>query len=216
MMKHKTLFFAIGIALLPFILNAQQRFRAGIIAGVTASQINGDNSAGYNKPGLVAGFRVVSRIGERTDGSIELLFAQRGAQSELVRDNFNPNNFALTLNYIEVPVQWHYKDWLIEGDNESEDYYRVAFDLGLSYARFFSSRFRGEPNGIEVVSKDYLKKNDISLVLGANVFFTQHLGITLRYVRSLGAMYNPKDWNPAPIANSWIGHCLYLQGVYLF
>jgi hypothetical protein len=216
MMKHKTLFFALWVALFPLVLVAQPRFRGGIVAGVTASQINGDNSAGFNKPGVTAGFRVVSRIGERTDASIEMLFSQRGAQSQLIKDNYNPYTFALTLNYIEIPIQWHYKDWLIEGNNPSEDYYRVAFDFGLSYARFFSSKFKGEPNGIEAVSKGYLNKNDLSLVVGANVFFTRNFGITLRYVHSLNAMYNPGDWKTPPIKNSWIGHCVYLQGVYLF
>jgi hypothetical protein len=198
------------------ITQAQQRFKGGVVLGLTASQIDGDLSAGYNKLGLTSGFRVNARLKERMDASVEMLFSQRGAQSELIKDEFNPFNYSLTLNYIEVPVQWHYKDWLVEGDDASDNYYRVSFNAGLSYARFFGSRFKGEPNGISVVAADYLKKDDISFLLGANFFFNRHFGITFRYVRSIGLMYDARDWNPAPAARSWNGHCLYFQTCYLF
>lgn len=214
MMNRNALFFS--LLLMAGWLQAQPRFRAGIIAGVSASQINGDNSAGYNKPGLIAGFRALSRLGDRSGASMELLFAQRGSQKQVIKDNFDPNFFALTLNYIEIPLQWHYYDWLVEGDNASSDYYRISFNAGFSYARFFSYRFRGEPNAIETVAKSYLNKNDVSLLLGFNFFFTRNLGITFRYVRSLGAIYNPKDFQSPPLKDALIGHCLYLQGVYLF
>jgi len=216
MMNHKYLFILFFIGFLPLFLTAQARFRGGIIAGVSASQIDGDNSAGYNKPGLVTGLRVLARLGPRADASIEMLYAQRGSQSEIIRDNYNPNNFSLTLNYIEVPIQWHYNDWLVEGDDASGDFYRISFNAGLSYARYFSYKFKGEPNGIERVANGFLKKNDISLLLGANFFFTKHFGLTLRWVRGIGAMYNPNDWKTPPIKNAWLGHCLYLEGVYMF
>ena len=35
----------------------RQRFKAGVIAGITAAQIDGDASAGYNKVGLQGGLR---------------------------------------------------------------------------------------------------------------------------------------------------------------
>lgn len=215
-MNRKYIFILVLGCFLPVFLTAQSRFRAGIVAGVSASQIDGDNSAGYNKPGLVTGLRVLARLGTRTEGSIEMLFAQRGSQSEIIRDQYNPFNFSLTLNYVEVPIQWHYNDWLIEGDDASGDFYRVSFNAGLSYARFFSAKFNGEPNGIDRVANGFVKKNDLSLLLGANFFFTKHFGITLRYVRGIGAIYNPKDWKTPPSPDAWLGHCIYLQAAYMF
>lgn len=198
------------------LVQAQPRFSAGLVAGLTASQIDGDNSAGYNKLGLQAGLRVLARLGERSAGSIEMLFAQRGSQSEFVRDQYNPNNFALTLNYVEVPIQWQYNDWLVEGDDPSENFYRMSFNAGLSYARFFNARFKGEPNGIDRVANGFLKKNDVSLLVGANFFFNRHFGITLRWVKGVAAMYNPSDWTSPPLKDAWLGHCLYFQSVYMF
>lgn len=215
MLPSKVIVLLFAVAL-PTSTFSQPRFRGGLILGVSASQINGDNSAGYNKPGLVGGLRVVGRLKEKSEGSLELLFAQRGAQSEIIREQYNPFQFSLTLNYVEVPLQWHYKDWLIQGESPREDYYRVAFNLGLSYARYLGSRFRGESTGLEVVAREYLNKNDVALNVGFHYFFTRHTGLTLRYVRSLWPLYNPSDWNPAPYKDAWIGYCLYLQGVYLF
>ncbi|MCB0529350.1 MAG: PorT family protein [Saprospiraceae bacterium] len=203
-------------ALTPALLAAQPRFRAGLIAGLTASQIDGDLSAGYNKLGFQAGLRTTARLTPKTEGSIEFLFVQRGSQSELVRDQFNPYNFSLTLNYVEVPLQWHYKDWLVEGDGNDEDYYRVSLNLGLSYARFMNASVDDELSGVNVVVPDYLKKNDFSFLIGASFFATRHIGLTVRYVRSIGYMYDPRDWDPAPAQKAWNAHSLYFQTMYMF
>jgi len=194
---------------------SQQRFRAGVILGVTASQIDGDNSAGYNKLGLQTGLRAVARLKGRTEASIEFLFTQRGSQSELIKDEFS-NFFSLTTNYLEVPVQWHFKDWLIEGEEGEPDYYKVSFNGGFSYGRLLGTKVNDDLSAIRVIAPDYLKKNDFSFVLGANFFATRHFCLTLRYVRSIGYMYDPRDWNPAPAKSAWNSHCLYFQTAWMF
>jgi Outer membrane protein beta-barrel domain len=199
----------------PAFLLGQQRFRAGIILGVNASQIDGDRSAGYNKLGLQTGLRAISRLKGRTEASIEFLFSQRGCQSELVKDEFS-NFFSLTTNYLEVPVQWHYKDWLIEGEGDEPDYYKVSFNGGFSYARLLGTKVNDDLSAIRVIAPDYLKKNDISFLLGANFFANRHLCFTFRYVRSIGFMYDPRDWNPAPAQSGWNSHSLYFQSAWMF
>ncbi len=197
--------------------NRDQRFGAGLIAGVTASQIDGDESAGYNKLGIQAGARGTVRLGKRTEGSVEILYTQRGAKSRFVKDRYDPNIYSIRLDYIEVPVQWHFKDWLIEGEDRDPDWYKASFNIGLMYARYMGKgKARGELNGLDVVALDYLKRDDLSFVIGANLLSNRHLGFTFRYFRSLFPMYNPKDYNPAPYKNSLISHCLHFQIFYLF
>lgn len=198
-------------------LAAQPRFKAGIVAGVTASQIDGDLSAGYNKLGLQGGLRVIARLHKKTEASVEFLFSQRGAQRELVKNKFGDPQYPVALNYVEVPLQWHYKDWLIEGENESDNYYKMSFNIGLSYGRLIGTRLKDGPeNPFYGLVPDYIKKNDFSFVIGFNFFAGKHLGFTARYNRSIGFMYDPRDWANPPYDRAWNGHCLYFQTVYLF
>jgi Outer membrane protein beta-barrel domain len=193
---------------------AQARFRGGAVFGLSASQIDGDQLAGYDKLGLTGGLRVSSRLKKRSAASLEILFSQRGAQTELIKDKYTPN-YSLTLNYVEVPLQWHYMDWLVEGDNESDSYYKVSFNAGFSWARFMGSRNNDVDSWFGGVAPDYVNKNDISLLLGANFFANKHLGFTFRYVRSLNFIYNPEKWERPPVSRAWLGHCLYFQAFYM-
>ena len=210
---QKKLFFLL-LVFLPLLVAAQPRFRAGAVVGLTASQIDGDLSAGYNKLGLQSGLRVITRLKGRMEASMEILYTQRGCQNELIPNDYDPNPFALTLNYIEVPIQWHFKDWLIEYDDANFNYYKVAFNAGLSYARLFSSKADDEFNWLNSVAPDYLTKNDLSLVLGANFFVNRHFGFTVRWNRSLVLLYDSRT-SPQG-GKSWNQHCLYFQTVYVF
>jgi hypothetical protein len=197
---------------------SQQRFAAGVIGGLTASQIDGDESAGYNKLGIQAGIRTIAHLGKKTDMSVEMLFSQRGCQSTLIKDQFDPFHFSLALNYVELPVQFHYKDWLVEYDDPKLNFYRVSANIGLSYARLINHKYDGEDNYFvyQVVESPYLKKYDLSILAGFSYFFSRHFGLTFRYNRSLLYMYDPRGVTQAPWSRAWNGHCLYFQGVYLF
>lgn len=208
------IFFALWLLCAAASAQTSPRFGAGVIAGLTASQIDGDQSAGYNKLGLQAGLRGLTRLGRRTDLSIEFLYAQRGSQNTLFNNGQQLSPFRLTLNYVEIPVQLHYKDWYIEDDDNG--FWRVSFNAGLSYARFINAKTANDGSALYDVVPDYLKKNDISLLLGANFFTNRHWGFTFRYVRSLGLMYDYRDWPNPPVDRGWLGHCLYMQGVYMF
>jgi hypothetical protein len=190
----------------------EQRFRAGIIAGLTASQIDGDESYGYNKLGLQAGVRAAAILNKRAESSIELLFAQRGARNELIPNNINPNNFSLTLNYVEVPLQFHYKDWFV--DDDEDGFYRVVVNGGLSYGRLINFRVSDDLSFIEVVAP-YVNKNDFNYLLGATIYANRHLGFTIRASRGIGFIYNPAKWDTPPSARKWYSHALYFQAVYM-
>jgi len=196
----------------------EQRFGAGLIAGVTASQIDGDESAGYNKLGLQAGARGIVRLTKRTDASVEILYTQRGAKSRFVKDRFDPSvPYSIRLDYIEIPVQWHFKDWRVDGEGRAPDWYKASFNIGLMFARYMGAgKPKGEVMGLDIVANDYLKRNDLSFVIGANLLTSPHFGFTFRYMRSLFSMYDPRDYNPAPYQNSLISHALNFQMFYLF
>ena len=203
-MFYKTLFFCLLI--LPGLLTAQERFKAGIIFGANAAQINGDLSAGFNKLGLSTGLRGVVVLKEKMELSIDMLFSQRGSRS--TEKEVLP--FKILLNYIEVPVAFNYMDWRSEG----EDYYKLHFHAGLSYSRLISQKVEDEaPGGLESL-EPFFKSNDISILLGATFYTGPKLGFTFRYSRSFFPIFKRTD--NTPNSNSLLGYFLTFHALYLF
>ncbi len=166
---------------------AQPRFSARAMAGLTASQIDGDVSAGYHKVGLQGGVGVSARLKGKHSSSIEFLFSQRGCRNQ---PQYFPI-FSTTLNYVEVPVQWHYSDWLVYGENRKPDWYRASFNAGLSYGRLIGYQDKYKDGyGISAALED-LNTNSVCLILGATIYATRHLGWSFRYNRALNLLYKP-------------------------
>ncbi|MEQ1746806.1 MAG: outer membrane beta-barrel protein [Saprospiraceae bacterium] len=223
MRTHTTTMFSaapclVALAILGFFFHntasaqRQQRFKAGIIAGVTASQIDGDASAGYHKVGLQGGLRGIVVLKPRQEASVEILFSQRGSRNQ----PDYPPTFSTTLNFIEVPLQWHYRDWANNGDLENPDFFRIYFNVGLSYSRLLS--YADDPNssiaGITPALPD-LNKDSFCFLVGASFFASKHIGFTFRYHRAFNALYSPGKPG-TNFANSLNEHYLAFQTMYVF
>ena len=199
------------MAILP--LQAQtQRFKAGLVLGVNASQINGDDVAGFDKLGLRGGIRGVAVLGERTDLSVDILFSERGSASELIAGNAGFRLLVRT-RYVEVPVLFHYRDWLSD-----KGHYQVHVAGGLSYGRLFSSFVEGF--GIIEEEQTNFNANDISIVAGIGYAPSPKFELAIRYNRSLTPLYNnQKHLNTAGIPKFkymlW-GYFLNFDMIYLF
>ena len=183
-----------------------QRFKAGLIAGFNAAQINGDQSAGFNKFGLLGGLRGVTILNEKMEISLELLFSQRGSRSS---NNENVIPFKISLNYVEIPVLFNYLDWL-EGDGE---YYKLHFHAGFSYGRLLSFEIDGGTTGLTLLG-DFFRENDVSFLAGATFYANKHLGFTARYTRSLFPMFERSD--NSPNADPLTGYFFTFHTVYMF
>lgn len=181
MIRNGLLILCLGV-LLPGFLAAQQRFKAGVIIGTNASQINGDDLAGYNKLGLRAGLRGLVDLGERSDLAIDILFSERGASSELFPNNMFLRRLVRT-QYIEVPVLFIFRDWLSD-----EGHYKVHAAGGLSYGRLFNSSV--ETFAVVEDEQENFSDNDLSLVLGVGFAPTPKIEFAVRYNRSLIPLYN--------------------------
>ena len=77
-----------------------QEFNAGISAGISTSQVSGDNLAGFNKAGIILGGFVNRKINNLLMVQMEMIYIQKGSSNP----NQNVNNLAdIHLDYIEIP-----------------------------------------------------------------------------------------------------------------
>jgi len=114
-----------------------QAFTGYVTAGANANQINGDDLAGYNRLGAFAGIGVLSDISDRWRWSLTIAYSQHGSRASAREGQRMSSPFmAIALDYVAVPVNIHYMDWL----SDDETYYRLEFLLGVEYHRLINSK----------------------------------------------------------------------------
>lgn len=192
---------------------SQQRFRAGLVAGLNASQILGDNVGGYNRLGVQGGMRALAVLTDRTDISFEILYSQRGSYNKDGSPVCYNGPVEIATRYIEVPVLFSFKDWL----NEEEDYYRIQASAGFSFGRLMSASSIGSCHDDLT---DLFSKNDFSFTCGAEYFSSKRLSFGMRWSRSINWLYNRKKGDalePNPRnENSLRGFFLSFRTAYIF
>ena len=84
-----------------------QSFNGGLEAGVTASQVDGDLQAGFNKFGLNAGLFVEQRFNRTWGGSLGFKYIQKGSHKAADVENGDELEFTIQLDYVEIPLLAH-------------------------------------------------------------------------------------------------------------
>lgn len=181
------------------------RFTATVVAGMNISQIDGDAVAGYNKIGLNAGVRGGVRLGRKVELATEILFSQKGSATGT--GSFNP--FTIHLDYVEVPVLIYYKDWDVE-DANGNTFQRMMFGAGLSYSRLLNINVKNN-GGLDL---DNFARNDLMVMLDANVFITKNFGLNVRWARSLATIYNDNPDGEQP--DYVINRSIIIRALYKF
>lgn len=186
MIRHRIFLITLFLLLLAGIRLEGQRFGAGIVAGLNASQIQGDASAGFNRLGVRAGLRGIVFLTEKSGFGLDLLYSARGSTSDLFAGN-NSLRFVIHLDYVEVPVWFYYQDWLAP-----DGFYRLQASAGLSYGRLFNTRVTDA--GVLVDEQDNFSRNDLSLHLGIAYRLSKKFSLEAHYTRSLIPLYNNRKY----------------------
>ena len=168
----KTFLIACAILLSFTTTYAQPKFRAGLIVGLNGSQISGDNMAGFNKGGLLAGLYVDYPFNEYWSGGFEMLFNMKGSKDS---SGGIGTWVELELGYIEIPliVKCHL--------NKKFELYGGPTAGYLMYSVFYP---KGSGLG-GTETADFLKKYDFGACIGFTYNFADHFSATLRYENSL-------------------------------
>jgi hypothetical protein len=161
------------ILLLFFVVtgNAQQRFKAGVKAGLSTSQVEGDTYGGFDKAGFDGGIFIRGKINEKWTGQMEMIFIQKGSKHNSDPDNGDFSYYYLGLNYIEVPLlfQYHQK--------------KFTFEVGPYFGYLISNKEYNEYG--EVYKPLPFNSKEVGAGLGISYDLLKNLSINWRYSNSL-------------------------------
>jgi opacity protein-like surface antigen len=146
-----------------------QRFDGGVLLGFSASQIDGDTYAGFNKGGVVGGFFASTELSRKLNLSGEITYYGKGS---VYNSEDNTVTFKRHLNYVEVPI--------------SVDYAfrrKIYAHAGLAPAYFISGNQEG--SAIDNKKVDFYKGYDIGWLLGASYEFNSNFSVRMKYTYSL-------------------------------
>jgi hypothetical protein len=147
-----------------------QRIKGMVIAGMNLSQVDGDEIYGFDKAGLNTGVGAIVPLGKNFSFTIETLFNQKGSrQGAQYEDTVtNPANgtkelwtgeYKLKLDYLEVPVLFHYTDKDI-----------ISGGVGFSYGRLVNVKEYEHGRQVESTSlnSDVYDRNDYNVLIDLN------------------------------------------------
>jgi Outer membrane protein beta-barrel domain len=183
---------ALSLFLCTEVIQAQSRFRATVIGGVNLSQIDGDLQQGYRKKNLSVGLSCAAVFKPDLDVSAELFYNPRGARPSPEGSPQSSKLFAtMNFQYADAVMLFNFHSF----PHKTKDFYRQTLKLGFSYGRLLKSGIDIKYNG-RVAQTEYeqellkgLKKDDISLVVGAAWQFNPRWGVMLRHTSSLRRIY---------------------------
>lgn len=170
---------------------AQKRFNAGLKAGVSTSQVEGDSYSGFNKAGMDGGIYVTGKINDKWTAQMEMIFIQKGSKHNSNPDKDDYTYYYLGLNYIEVPlmVQFHQK--------------KFAFEAGPVFGYLASTKEYNESG--DIYSAQPFIKDEIAVATGICWTFYKNFSLDWRYENSVFAIrkfasgesrwYNPGQRN---------------------
>ncbi|MCQ2271267.1 MAG: PorT family protein [Bacteroidales bacterium] len=179
-----------------------QRFIGSLIAGANVSQVEGDDVRGYRKAGFVGGASVMIALDKKMQwfATVELLYSMKGSRSMGTRA-FDTTNYApamfldvdrsvefqnsakykcrLDLDYVEIPVLFHYEDW----------HTGCAFGLGFSWGRLVRAQewYNGFKRTTSLNSNTY-DKNDWSVIADVKFMLYKGLKLEMRFQYSLASI----------------------------
>jgi len=148
-----------------------QNFRAGLIAGLSTTQVAGDQLSGFNKAGVMGGGFVNREFSEQTSLQMEIYFIQKGSRKPLQSEADN-QFYVMRLSYVEIPLllQWKAGPKLI-------------FEAGPSIAVLIFSEEEREYGAYEPFPP--FEKTDLSGQFGISYPLSEKLNVNSRFSQSI-------------------------------
>lgn len=176
----RTILLVVSLFIFTIISNAQERvFHAGLLGGVSASQVQNDNFANFNKLGFYGGVYIQSEFSDKWIWEIGMTYVMKGSK-ETQQKNVSYNGYKMTLGYVEFPfiVKFRMHEWDIE--------------FGLSAGILMHSN---EENlwQDEAYSSAQFEPFELAGIIGVNYSLNEKWGLNLRSSNSIFPIRYPTD-----------------------
>ena len=159
-----------------------QKFNAGLIAGATFSQVDGDSYYGYHQLGWTAGVYVNLPVQDHFAFQMELKYSLLGAHSstkEVMEYSYNP--YSLRLHYAEIPLMLRYDFGHFTVYGKSLDFLSLEAGVGLD---FRLKATEDVDTDFEVTTERW-KFFSMTFNAGMHFAITKHLGVGVRWMYSV-------------------------------
>ncbi len=150
---------------------AQQTFNAGLMAGLSLTQVHGDGWSGFDKAGLCVGGFVNTNVREKMNIQMELLYIEKGSQKNADPQNGDYNSYLLELNYLEVPIllRYHLK--------------KIDLEAGPGFGALIKQA-ESDQHG-PIIGVEEFKTLDVSFIFGVSYVFSDHVNVNWRINNSV-------------------------------
>lgn len=144
-----------------------QEFGGGVLGGIVASQVFGDPSGGYNKPGPYIGVYANRQFTLKSGAQMEMYYIQKGARENPTEDN-GFFQYLLRINMIEIPVLYNYTI------NK-----RLKLSAGLAYTYIFGAPLE-EANFSTSVPDTPWNRHSLTFVFGIEYRLLANFSVVFR------------------------------------
>lgn len=151
---------------------SQARFNAGVVAGLNATQVDGDAAGGFNKAGLNASAFVRVNLDSPISVTLGIGYSGKGSRRPANPDNNDFNTWGYKFRYIDIPVVAEYRN------ND------VFFQAGLFGAVLLQAEQEFNSNFFAIENPE-MRDYDFGGIVGIGYFINEKLFVQARYQNSL-------------------------------
>lgn len=158
-------------------------FKMLFVAGLNATQVDGDRAYGYYHMGATTGVGAMVKFHKNISVSMELLYSMRGATKRYKLNSGAGEGFRIDWDYVEVPIGINFHDKKL-----------VMAGVGLSFGAMVRNKLTythyntaGIPDGVPAEDCMIFEplKFDLSAYAGFQFLIKQQFGLGVRFSYSL-------------------------------
>ena len=159
-----------------------QSFNAGVIAGATFCQVDGDHYAGFHQLGLTGGVYANLPLDDYFSAQMELKYSLLGAHSSDKEVNeYYYDSYSLRLHYAEIPLMLRCNLGVFRLNGRPLDF--ITLEAGASLD--FRLRATEDVNGDDQVTTSRWNFFSATANGGVHFAFTEHWGLGARFMYSV-------------------------------